>query len=149
MKKIKLKDSKFFAKVKELAPEVLDAVGTVFPPADKLAEIIKNVQQDKKEAIIQAYSKDLDAFRLEVEDRENAREMYKGDNSLQKIYALSFLAFFFCLTGLILFGVYKWSVEGITPDPLLASIITGIEGKMSSKIQTTIDFLFGGSMKNS
>lgn len=143
MKKIKLKDSKFFKKVKELAPDILDAVGTVFPPADKLGEILENVQEDKKEAIKLAHAQDLEAFALEVEDRKDARGLYKIDSVIQKIFALVFLIGY-ALLSYYLLNIIKGDVK---ESELFKTMVTMIWTGTSTKLGTIIDFLFGGSVK--
>lgn len=95
----------------------------------------------------------LDAKRLEMEaeqeyfkDRASARDMYKHDSSLQKVFALTFLIGYIGLTCLMLYLVVGWigakSVE--IPDWAVALIST-IYGAMSSKVNTIVDFLFGSS----
>lgn len=147
MKKIKLdkiKNSKFLKAIKEHAPDILDAVGTVFPPADKLGEILEGVQEDKKEAIRLAHSQDLESFALEVQDRESARILFSSDSLTQKILAGLFTCAYFGIS-FVLIRHFFINGEDLTDYEL--GFISTLFGAMSSKVNTIIDFFFGGSVK--
>ena len=81
------------------------------------------------------------------QDRDSARKMYMQDSSLQKSFALTFLVFY-CLISLAMIAMIismaffdakvdlpQWGVV------ILTSVFTG----MSVKVNTIVDFLFGGS----
>ena len=140
----KLKDSKFIKAVKEHAPDVLNAIGTVFPPADKLGEILEGVQEDKKEAIRLAHAQDLEAFALEVQDRESARKLFINDALIQKVLAVVFTFAYFIITKILI--DHFFGDEPPLKDYELG-FLSSLFGAMSAKVNTIIDFFFGGSVK--
>lgn len=77
------------------------------------------------------------------EDRQSAREMYKTDSSLQKIFAMTFLVGYILLTIVLVLMVFK--IAGIDVPAWEVSLISMIFGAMSSKVNTIVDFLFGSS----
>ena len=96
---------------------------------------------------------ELDAKRLVMEaegkyfaDRASARDMYKHDSSLQKIFALSFLVGYTILTGYMVYIVTVRITQGgfSIPDWAVALIST-IYGGLSAKMNTLVDFLYGSS----
>ena len=123
--------------------DFLGAVKTLITKDDKLT-------QEQKEAaleVIKIDENDLKALKLENEDRKRATDLFKADSILQKIYALAFLTFYFILLGFLLWGLYNWVTNGIKPDAITSTIVGGIEGRLSMKVSTITDFLFGGSIK--
>ena len=95
----------------------------------------------------------LDAKKLEMEaeeryfaDRSSARDMYKADNKLQKIFAMTFLVGYIVLTVFMLYVVVGWiGAKGIAVPDWAVALISTIYGAMSSKVNTITDFLFGSS----
>lgn len=84
-----------------------------------------------------------------AKDRQNAREMYMKDSSLQKIFAIVFLVgYIFLSTSMvvIVFGFFGVGL-GSNMEPFQASLISMVFTAMSTKINTITDFLFGGSKK--
>jgi hypothetical protein len=81
------------------------------------------------------------------EDRAAARKMYATNSTLQEIYALSFLVGYFIIVILLLFLIMndltQWTE--ITLPTWVITLIGTIFGTMSSKVNTIIDFFFGGS----
>jgi len=96
---------------------------------------------------------ELDARRLEMEaeqkyfeDRSSAREMYKSDNKLQKVFAMTFLVGYVILTILMLYLVVGWiGAKNIQIPDWAVALISTIYGALSSKVNTIVDFLFGSS----
>ena len=84
---------------------------------------------------------------LEVQDRMNAREMYKEDSKLQKAYAIVFLVAYISITIVMLFGIYKISSVDVEIPEYAIGFVSTLFGAMSTKVSTITDFLFGGSMK--
>ena len=81
-------------------------------------------------------------FELEVEDRKSAREMYSDDASIQKILATVFTVAYFALS----FVMFRYFVTGdINLGEFEISFISTIFGAMSAKVNTVVDFFFGGS----
>ena len=74
--------------------------------------------------------------------------MFKGgDNKLQKSFAVVFLVGYFVVSGLLLYGVFMAAIYKIQFDNYLVGIVTAIFTAMSTKVNTIVDFLFGGSVK--
>lgn len=152
--KNKLKDTKIGKFLKEKAPQVLDIVGDVLP--DKgVYGIVKNLIS-KDDTITDADTKllnrevekyEIEAFELEVKDRGDARELYKSDSVLQKVFAVVFLTGYICVTLLLLFGVYQSAISKIEYRNEEVAIVTMVFTAMSTKVGTVTDFLFGGSVK--
>lgn len=90
----------------------------------------------------------IDAFRIEVEDRNSAREMYKTDNSLQNAFA------YFSIAGFSLFLIasmvmsYKIMQEGMEVNEFVIMTISNGQGVFTGLLFTLKDFLFGGSKKD-
>lgn len=85
----------------------------------------------------------LEAFELEVEDRKSARELFKEDGTTQKILAGLFTVSYFAIT-IILLNYFFNDTGGTLADYELGFIST-LFGAMSAKVNTIIDFFFGGS----
>lgn len=90
---------------------------------------------------------EMDAEQAYLEDRESAREMYMKDSSLQKLFAMTFLVGYLIITGVMMYLAMSWIGMTDAPDvPMWAvSLISTVFGAMSSKVNTIVDFLFGGS----
>ena len=81
-------------------------------------------------------------------DRESAREMYKTDSWLQKVYALTFLIGYILLTIFFLYFIYLMAlgaVEEIDLPEWGNTLLSAIWGAITMKISTITDFLFGGA----
>tara|TARA_R100000030_G_scaffold93322_1_gene79370 strand:+ start:1184 stop:1573 length:390 start_codon:yes stop_codon:yes gene_type:complete len=84
-------------------------------------------------------------FKLEVEDRKSARTMFMGDNVIQKTLAIIFTAAYFFLS----YTMFKYFVmNSLELSDYEIGFISTVFGAMSSKVNTIIDFFFGGSSKN-
>ncbi len=139
--------------IKTNAPHLIDVVGDILPDKGALG-IVKNIiQKDdkisdaKKLEANNIIESDLKAFALEIDDRKDARDLFKIDNSLQKIFAITFLTGYMFISGLMLYGAYMIAIEGIKLDNYLVALITTMFTAMSMKVNTIVDFLFGGSFK--
>ena len=85
-----------------------------------------------------------EAFAKEVEDRKSARDMYKDDALIQKVLATLFTVAYFGIS----FVMFQHFVGGlIDMGEFEISFISTIFGAMSAKVNTIIDFFFGGSSK--
>ena len=85
-----------------------------------------------------------EAFAKEVEDRKSARDMYKDDAIIQKVLATLFTIAYFGIT----FVMFNYFVtKSIDLGEFEISFISTIFGAMSAKVNTIIDFFFGGSSK--
>lgn len=85
----------------------------------------------------------MELFKVAVSDRSSARNLYKKDSWLQKVFALFFLLAWFGLTIIMLnhFIFHKINLQ----DWQIA-FISSVNGGVSTKLGTIIDFLFGGSI---
>ncbi len=83
---------------------------------------------------------------LFIRDRENARKMYEADSSLQKIYAIVFLASYMLLIVAMLIFIFNISgVGGLEIPDWAVAFLSSLFGAMTTKVGTITDFLFGGS----
>ena len=85
-----------------------------------------------------------EAFAKEVEDRKSARDMYKDDAIIQKVLATLFTVAYFGIT-FVLFNYFVTKTLNLGEFEI--SFISTIFGAMSAKVNTIIDFFFGGSSK--
>jgi hypothetical protein len=145
----KFKDTKIGNFLKDKAPHILEVVGDVLPDKGALG-LVKNlidlddkVSKDDKEEFSKIHAQEIEAFKLEVEDRKSARSTYISDGLIQKIFAMLFLV------GYVVLSWYLITIlMGATEMPQLAeTMITMIWTGTSTKLGTIIDFFFGGSVK--
>ena len=123
-----------FGKVVENAEGILDKVITTDAERDEAKYALKRLLLDAEK----------EAFAKEVEDRKSARDMYKDDAFIQKILATLFTAAYFGLS----FMMFRVFVMGdMNLGEFEISFISTIFGAMSAKVNTVVDFFFGGSAK--
>jgi hypothetical protein len=92
------------------------------------------------EKVVKSHEKEM--FALEVKDRESAREIYKDDNVIQKVLAVIFTVAYFFLS----YTMFKYFVlNSLELSDYEIGFISTVFGAMSSKVNTIIDFFFGGS----
>lgn len=103
-------------------------------------ERIQLKQQFKK--AVKEHEKDM--FALEVKDRDSARAIYKDDAIIQKVLAIIFTIAYFFLS----YTMFKYFVlNTLELSDYEIGFISTVFGAMSSKVNTIIDFFFGGSSK--
>ncbi len=123
-----------FGKVVENAEGILDKVITTDKERDEAKLALKSL-------LLEA---EREAFAKEVEDRKSARDMYKDDAIIQKVLATLFTIAYFGIT----FVMFNYFVtKSIDLGEFEISFISTIFGAMSAKVNTIIDFFFGGSSK--
>jgi hypothetical protein len=123
-----------FGKVVENAEGILDKVITTDKERDEAKLALKKLLLDAER----------EAFAKEVEDRKSARDMYKDDAIIQKVLATLFTIAYFGIT----FVMFNYFVtKSIDLGEFEISFISTIFGAMSAKVNTIIDFFFGGSSK--
>ena len=145
MKK-KLKDSNIGKWLKDKAPDILNVAGELLPDAGLLGAVGKMIDESKltPEDKAQAHAHIVELYQLEVQDRESARNLYNDDSIIQKILATVFTIAYFGLS----FVMFKYFVtEDINLGEFEISFISTIFGAMSAKVNTVVDFFFGGSAK--
>jgi hypothetical protein len=145
----KFKDTAVGQFLQKNAADIVDKVGDVFPPANILKLLVKDKltpdQQVEFDKHMQDYEKEM--YALEIDDRKNARDMYKSDNHLQKVFAITFLiAYVVVLIG-ILIMIYTIAVMEIKVPDWAIGTISALFGGMSTKVGTITDFLFGSSYR--
>jgi hypothetical protein len=123
-----------FGKVVENAEGILDKVITTDKERDEAKLALKKL-------LLEA---ETEAFNKEVEDRKSARDMYKDDAVIQKVLATLFTVAYFGLS----FMMFRFFVLGdIDMGEFEISFVSTIFGAMSAKVNTVVDFFFGGSSK--
>ena len=128
------------------APDILNVAGELLPDAGLLGAVSKMIDESKltPEDKAQAHAQLVELYNLEVEDRKSARLLYSSDSSVQKVLATVFTIAYFALS----FIMFKYFVEeDIDLGEFEISFISTIFGAMSAKVNTVVDFFFGGSAK--
>ena len=123
-----------FTKVVDNAEGILDKVITTDKERDEAKLALRRL-------LLEA---ETEAFKQEVEDRKSARDMYKDDAIIQKILATLFTTAYFGLS-FMMFRVFV--IGDIDLGEFEISFISTIFGAMSAKVNTVVDFFFGGSSK--
>ena len=123
-----------FGKVVDNAEGILDEIITTDEEREK-------VKLELKKIMLEA---EREAFNKEVEDRKDARSLYKDDAFIQKILAGLFTVAYFALTY-VMFQYFVLHTVVLTEYEI--GFISTTFGAMSAKVNTIIDFFFGGSSK--
>tara|TARA_B110000908_G_scaffold162914_1_gene208927 strand:- start:132 stop:548 length:417 start_codon:yes stop_codon:yes gene_type:complete len=119
-------------KVVDNAEGILDKVITTDKERDEAKFAIKKLLLDAER----------EAFTKEVEDRKDARDMYKDDAIIQKVLATMFTAAYFGLT----YTMFRYFVlNELELSDYEIGFISTVFGAMSAKVNTIVDFFFGGS----
>ena len=85
-----------------------------------------------------------EVFKLEVEDRKSARTMFSDDSIIQKVLAIIFTCAYFSIS----YFMFKCFItNSLELSDYEIGFISTVFGAMSSKVNTIIDFFFGGSSK--
>ena len=121
-------------------------LGKVVDNAEGILDKCITTDKEREEAKLQLKKLLLDAekeaFNKEVEDRKDARSLYKDDAFIQKILASLFTVAYIGIT----FVMFSYFVtKSLELGEFEISFISTIFGAMSSKVNTIIDFFFGGS----
>ena len=123
-----------FGKVVENAEGILDKCITTDKERDAAKLAIKKLMLEAEK----------EAFAKEVEDRKSARDLYKDDAIIQKVLATLFTIAYFGIT----FVMFNYFVtKSIDLGEFEISFISTIFGAMRAKVNTIVDFFFGGSSK--
>jgi len=121
-----------FGKVVDNAEGILDEIITTDEEREEAKLALKKLLLDAER----------EAFAKEVEDRKDARDLYKDDAIIQKVLATLFTVAYFGIT----FVMFNYFVtKTIELGEFEISFISTIFGAMSAKVNTIIDFFFGGS----
>jgi len=141
--------AKFLNKIKDSGLDIADIAITAITdsPKEALSKALNLVKGTKFEKELEdnkaSFEDELKAFELEVEDRKDARELYKSDDVIQKVFSVVFL---------IGYGFLCWFMLDIlrgesNESELFKTMVTMIFTGTSTKLGTIIDFFFGGSVK--
>ena len=122
-----------FGKIVDNAEGILDEVITTDEEREKAKLALQKLLLDAER----------EAFAKEVEDRKDARSLYKDDAIIQKVLATLFTCAYFSLTY-IMFRYFV--LNTIVLSDYEIGFISTVFGAMSSKVNTIIDFFFGGSL---
>ena len=123
-----------FGKIVDSAEGILDEIITTDEERDRVKLEIKKIMLDAER----------EAFTKEVEDRKSARVLYKDDASIQKVLATLFTLAYFGLT----YTMFRYFVlKDVVLGDYEIGFISTTFGAMSAKVNTIIDFFFGGSSK--
>jgi hypothetical protein len=144
----------FIKKAMVIAPELIDASiklasGDVKGAISEVADILKNksTTDPKSKELLEEFTEGkadflLEAFELEAKDRENSRSLYKHDASMQKAFGIVFLLGYIGLSGVLIYNL----LDGVKISPVANTMITTIWVGTSVKLNTIVDFFFGGSI---
>lgn len=121
----------------KLFGKVINAgVAETLKEGTKLIDEIFTTQEEKLQGKIEL-------FKMAVTDRGSARDMFTKDSWLQKSFAIFFLLAWCGLTVLMLeYFVFR----NIDLEEWQIAFISSLNGGISTKLSTIIDFLFGGSI---
>lgn len=121
----------------KLFGKVINAgVAETLKEGTKLIDEIFTTQEEKLQGKIEL-------FKMAVTDRGSARDMFTKDSWLQKSFAIFFLLAWCGLTVLMLeYFVFR----NIDLEEWQIAFISSLNGGISTKLSTIIDFLFGGSV---
>ena len=123
-----------FGKVLDNAEGILDKVITTDKERDEAKLAIQKILLDAER----------EAFAKEVEDRKDARDLYKDDAIIQKVLATLFTLAYFGLT----YVMFRYFVlKDVVLGDYEIGFISTTFGAMSAKVNTIVDFFFGGSSK--
>lgn len=123
--------------------------GKLFNSAEGILDEIITTDEERKELKIELkrilLEAEREAFNKEVEDRKDARSLYKSDALIQKILATIFTTAYFGLS----YTMFRYFVmKDVELSDYEIGFMSTIFGAMSSKVNTIIDFFFGGSSKS-
>tara|TARA_B110000977_G_scaffold16099_1_gene19712 strand:+ start:3216 stop:3605 length:390 start_codon:yes stop_codon:yes gene_type:complete len=116
------------------ASSIIDEVVTTDEERLALKNKLKQLGQEHEQQV----------FKLEVEDRKSARTLFADDSIIQKVLAIIFTSAYFFLS----YTMFKYFVMNtLELSDYEIGFISTVFGAMSSKVNTIIDFFFGGSSK--
>lgn len=104
----------------------------------KLIDEIFTTQEEKLQG-------KMELFKMAVADRDSARDMYTQDSWLQKSFAIFFLLAWCALTVIML---NNFVFKTIQLQDWQIAFVSSINGGISTKLSTIIDFLFGGAISS-
>lgn len=121
---------------------VTGSAGSVADIIDKGTKLIDEAFTSQEEKLIAKQQ----LFDSVIQDKHSARDMYKADSSLQKIFALVFLVAYIVITVVMFWIIFSSSKDKIQLSEFGMTTIATLFGAMSAKINLILDFLFGSSV---
>jgi len=109
------------------------------PMLTQVADVVDRFVDTKEEK--REFFKEV--YKLEVEEKNSARELYGKDSSVQKVYAITFLLGYLGLTAWLVYAIITGSIKDV--NQFETGMIGTIWGAMSAKVNTVTDFFFGSS----
>jgi hypothetical protein len=144
----------FISKASEFIPELAGAgiklaTGNISGALEDVGGILNSNKEnnEKSRLLLQEFKiKEMEfakeCYALEVEDREGARKVYLSDGVIQKVLAVVFTVSYFIIIKYLLDHFFN----GHKLEDYQLAFVSTIFGTMSSKVNTIIDFFFGGSV---
>ena len=153
------KFKEFLKKAGKVVPGIVEVGGNII--GGNYLGAIKNVgellkgESEKNEQAKELYNEfeikklefEQELKKLYLDDKKDARSLYKVDSSLQKTFAITFLSLYIVLSFVVLIGLYLISIQGLKLDNYVVSFVSTLHGGMSMKVGTIVDFLFGSSQQ--
>jgi hypothetical protein len=115
-----------------------NATAETLKEGTKLIDEIFTTQEEKLQG-------KMELFKMAVADRDSARTMYAQDSWLQKSFAIFFLMAWCALTVIML---NNFVFKTIQLQDWQIAFVSSINGGISTKLSTIIDFLFGGAISS-
>jgi hypothetical protein len=155
----KTKFQKFLDKAKAVVPSIVGVgakalTGNYIGAIQDVGNLLKKESEKSEEAKVLHQEFELQKLEFEQElkklyldDKKDARSLYKVDSSLQKVFAITFLSLYIVLSFIVLIGLYLISIQGLKLDNYVVSFVSTLHGGMSMKVGTIVDFLFGSSQQ--
>ena len=153
------KFKEFLQKAGKVVPDVLKVGGNIIggnylAAIKNVGELLKGESEKNEQAkeLLQEFELKKLEFeqelkKLYLDDKKDARSLYKVDSSLQKVFAITFLSLYIVLSFVVLIGLYLISIQGLKLDNYVVSFVSTLHGGMSMKVGTIVDFLFGSSQQ--
>jgi len=125
---------------------ILDLFKNLVPQVSEIVDELHTSDEEKKQLKIELQrlllEQEREIFSKEVEDRKSARDLYSTDAFIQKVLAALFTCAYFGLS----YVLFRYFVtNNIQLSDYEIGFISTVFGAMSSKVNTIIDFFFGGS----
>jgi hypothetical protein len=125
---------------------ILDLFKNLVPQVSEIVDELHTSDEEKQRLKLELQrlllEQEREIFTKEVEDRKSARELYSTDALIQKILATLFTCAYFGLS----YVLFRYFVtNNIQLSDYEIGFISTVFGAMSSKVNTIIDFFFGGS----
>lgn len=150
----------FIKKAANVFPEIMDLGGNLVTgkwgaAVEDIGQLLFNKTKDSNpqiseqaQSLLNEFERDrqnfvLEGFKAQVDDRKDARNLYKSDNMMQKIFGIVFLLGY----GLLSWYLLQVLIGNENLPELAQTMVTMIWTGTSTKLNTIVDFFFGGSME--